>query len=103
LVNKSGTDNFYSGSISYPAFSGGIVTSSGAMFGDMGSIDYVQNNALAVTANSFTGSTTVFTFTGDGTIDYNMKPPITSYSGQLVIVSSTNGYSYNERATFVKQ
>lgn len=102
LVDTMGTDSYYSGSVSYPVFSGGIVTISGAIFGDMGSINYVQNNALAVTAMSATGSSiTSFNFQGDGTI--NINPPITSYSGLLVIVSSTPGYSYSERATFVKQ
>ena len=102
LVDTMGTDSYYSGSVSYPAFSGGIVTISGAIFGDMGGIDYVQNNALAVTAMSATGSSvTSFAFQGDGTI--YMNSPITSYSGLLIIVSNTPGYSYSERATFVKQ
>jgi hypothetical protein len=104
LVYTMGSYNLYSGSVSYPAFGGGIVTSTGAIAGDMGSINYVQNNALAVTATSVSGTSAIsFAFSGDGTIDYNMRPPITSLSGNLVIVAYPSGNSYNERATFVKQ
>ena len=104
FVDTIGYNNYYSGSVSYPAFNGGIVTVSGSIVDAGGGINYLQNNALVVFVQSVNGtSVTNLSFSGDGTIDYNMKPPITSLSGQLITVSTIPGNSFTERATFVKQ
>ncbi|MBK5275601.1 MAG: hypothetical protein JJE30_11185 [Desulfuromonadales bacterium] len=104
FYDASGFNNYYSGSVSFPVFSGGIINVSGSFMDAGGSINYVQKNALAVSVQSFNGNNiTYLTFSGDGTIDYNMKPPITSLSGLLVTVSTIPGNSYSERITLVKQ
>ena len=102
LVDTLGTDSYYSGSVSYPAFSGGVANISGNIISATGAIDYVQNSALAVTTQSVSGtSVTSFAFQGDDAT--NLTLPITSYTGLLVIVSTTPGYSYSERITLIKQ
>jgi len=102
LGDTFGTDSYYSGSVSYPAFIGGIVNITGQLISSTGAIDFVQNETLAVSTMSASGTNvTSFSFAGDDTIF--MTQPITAYSGFLAIVSSTPGYSYAERTTFIKQ
>lgn len=97
LGETFGNDKYYSGTINYPVFSGGSVTSSGRISDmSLGSIVYQGGYALNVVALD-SNSSTVFTFSVSDTTNQ------TSLTGSLIIVSGVQGYSYSESAKFVKQ